>query len=195
MDVLPLVNLAELQPHIEIDLRYATANNLTGFPIYQEKLCLLHTDAARSFTKAVEVAALANVRLVVLDAYRPQMAQKILWATLPDARYVRSVTDGSHHSRGVAIDVTLRDLNSGKIMEMGTHFDEMGEPAHPFYVDLPPEIQRNRLLLNAIMFAGGFQGIDSEWWHFELPNSTSYPLLDDQFPCSGVHPLYHSISQ
>ncbi|MGQ7142447.1 D-alanyl-D-alanine dipeptidase, partial [Escherichia sp. SS-MK2] len=24
-------------------------------------------------------------------------------------------------------------------------------------------------------------GISSEWWHFELPQAASYPLLADQF--------------
>jgi D-alanyl-D-alanine dipeptidase len=32
---------------------------------------------------------------------------------------------------------------------------------------VPPHAQRNRLLLNAIMFGGGFVGISSEWWHFD----------------------------
>ena len=41
----------------------------------------------------------------------------------------------------------------------------------------------NRLLLNAIMFGGGFVGINSEWWHFELPDAARYPLLDDQIDC------------
>nr|WP_240751376.1 M15 family metallopeptidase [Escherichia coli] len=30
---------------------------------------------------------------------------------------------------------------------------------------------------------GGFVGIPSEWWHFELPQAASYPLLADQFTC------------
>jgi D-alanyl-D-alanine dipeptidase len=45
------------------------------------------------------------------------------------------------------------------------------------------EAQRNRLLLNGIMFGGGFVGISSEWWHFELPRAAGYPLLDDRFAC------------
>ncbi|MBJ6045301.1 D-alanyl-D-alanine dipeptidase, partial [Salmonella enterica subsp. enterica serovar Typhimurium] len=49
--------------------------------------------------------------------------------------------------------------------------------------------------LNAIMFGGGFVGINSEWWHFELPDAARYPLLDDQIDCYTVtsittqHPL------
>ncbi|MGX5145066.1 M15 family metallopeptidase, partial [Enterobacter hormaechei] len=42
----------------------------------------------------------------------------------------------------------------------------------------------------AVMYGGGFVGISSEWWHFELPNAASYPLLDDQFAC---YPTTHSL--
>ncbi|EPO3230869.1 M15 family metallopeptidase, partial [Escherichia coli] len=52
-----------------------------------------------------------------------------------------------------------------------------------YHPSVPPAAQRNRLLLNAIMTGGGFVGISSEWWHFELPQAASYPLLADQFSC------------
>ena len=39
------------------------------------------------------------------------------------------------------------------------------------------------------MFGGGFVGISSEWWHFELPNAARYPLLKDRFDC---FPLTHT---
>ena len=36
-----------------------------------------------------------------------------------------------------------------------------------------------RLLLLGIMLAAGFRHIDSEWWHYELPEAETYPLIDD----------------
>ena len=66
---------------------------------------------------------------------------------------------------------------------MGAGFDEMHERSHAYHPSVPPAAQRNRLLLNAIMTGGGFVGISSEWWHFELPQAASYPLLADQFTC------------
>ena len=33
------------------------------------------------------------------------------------------------------------------------------------------------------MYGGGFRGIATEWWHFELPDAAGYPLLDDVFSC------------
>lgn len=103
-------------------------------------------------------------------------------ASLPDPQYVVDVTVGSNHSRGTAIDLTLRDEH-GNILDMGAGFDEMHERSHAYHPSVPPAAQRNRLLLNAIMTGGGFVGISSEWWHFELPCAASYPLLADQFSC------------
>ncbi|MBS6058389.1 MAG: D-alanyl-D-alanine dipeptidase [Mixta calida] len=180
-----LVDLADLFPQLEIDLKYATPDNITGYAIYQEARCLLHPDAAKALARSVMVARLAGLTLVVYDAYRPQLAQQHLWLACPDPQYVVAVSLGSNHSRGTAIDVTLRD-EAGHILDMGAGFDEMHPRSHLWNPEVPPAAQRNRLLLNAIMQAGGFVGINSEWWHFELPDSVHYPLLTDRFSCAAL---------
>ncbi|AIX72691.1 MAG: D-alanyl-D-alanine dipeptidase [Mixta calida] len=180
-----LVDLADLFPQLEIDLKYATPDNITGYAIYQEARCLLHPDAAKALARSVMVARLAGLTLVVYDAYRPQLAQQHLWLACPDPQYVVAVSLGSNHSRGTAIDVTLRD-EAGHILDMGAGFDEMHPRSHLWNPEVPPAAQRNRLLLNAIMQAGGFVGINSEWWHFELPDSVRYPLLTDRFSCAAL---------
>lgn len=183
-----MIDVARMFPELHIDLKYATADNLTGRPIYQESLCLLHTDAATALAKSIGIATLAGLKLVVYDAYRPQQAQAQLWDACPNPEYVVDVAIGSNHSRGTAIDVTLMDEHNN-VLDMGAGFDEMDDRSHPYHPSVPPHAQRNRLLLNAIMFGGGFVGIGSEWWHFELPNAASYPLLDDRFAC---FPLTHT---
>jgi len=67
-----LIDVAKTFPTLHIDLKYATADNITGRPIYQHAACLLHTDAATALAKAISIAALAGLKLVVYDAYRPQ---------------------------------------------------------------------------------------------------------------------------
>lgn len=177
-----LIDVAELLPQAVIDMKYATDDNLTGRKVYCENRCLLHPDAAKALSRCFEVARLAGFTLKILDAYRPQQAQRIFWAILPNPDYVADISIGSHHSRGVAVDLTLLDEH-GAELDMGAGFDEMTERSHPFYPHLPAQIQRNRLLLNAVMAAGGFIGMPTEWWHFELPDSISYPLLTDVFDC------------
>ncbi|KAB8305285.1 D-alanyl-D-alanine dipeptidase [Erwinia endophytica] len=177
-----LVDLAQAFPLLAIDMKYATADNICGRPIYCEDRCLLHPDAAAALEKSIHIAELAGYRLLVYDAYRPQQAQHHLWQACPDPAYVVEVSQGSNHSRGTAIDVTLID-NEGRVLDMGAGFDEMHPRSQPYYPGLSHETHRNRLLLNAIMFGGGFTGIATEWWHFELTDSLHYPLLTDRFAC------------
>lgn len=181
-DTTELVDLAVIFPDLEIELKYACADNITGKAIYQQARCLLHKDAITALAKSISIAQLSGIQLVIYDAYRPQQAQAMLWQACPDPQYVVDVTVGSNHSRGTAIDLTLRDEH-GNILDMGAEFDEMHERSHAYHPSVPPAAQRNRLLLNAIMTGGGFVGIPSEWWHFELPQAASYPLLADQFTC------------
>ncbi|GAS73182.1 D-alanyl-D-alanine dipeptidase [Citrobacter werkmanii] len=183
-----LVDLSVIFPSLYIDLKYATADNITGAPIYREARCLLHSEAVTALAKSISIAQLAGLKLVVYDAYRPQQAQAVLWNACPDPQYVVDVAIGSNHSRGTAIDVTLMD-ERGNVLDMGAGFDEMHDRSHAWHPSVPPAAQRNRLLLNAIMFGGGFVGIHSEWWHFELPDAACYPLLDDQIACFPVPPI------
>ena len=73
-----LVDIAEAFPQSAIDLKYATADNLTGQPIYRDARCLLHVDAARALAKSIDIANVAGYSLLILDAYRPPAAQAIL---------------------------------------------------------------------------------------------------------------------
>lgn len=67
-----LVDLTARFPQLTIDLKYATADNLTGRPIYRETRCLLHPDAVPALEKSIAIAALAGFQLRVYDAYRPR---------------------------------------------------------------------------------------------------------------------------
>lgn len=178
MNSSPLVEIDPERYQVQIDLIYASADNLAGKVIYPSARCLLHRQAADCLGKASELARLAGYTLRIYDAYRPPFAQFLLWEALPDGNYVRDPHLGSHHSRGVAVDLTLVD-SDGQPLDMGTGFDVMEEKSHPFYPDLPVQVQRNRLLLLGIMLASGFCAIDTEWWHFELPDADDYPLLED----------------
>lgn len=125
-DTTELVDLAVIFPDMEIELKYACADNITGKAIYQQARCLLHKDAITALAKSISIAQLSGLQLVIYDAYRPQQAQAMLWQACPDPQYVVDVAVGSNHSRGTAIDLTLRDEH-GNILDMGAEFDEMHE--------------------------------------------------------------------
>jgi D-alanyl-D-alanine dipeptidase len=158
---------------IDIDLRYATADNITGAPIYRRPLCLLHPDAAAALRRAAAIAAGIGLRLTIWDAFRPIEAQWALWRALPDPRWVADPRRGSNHNRGVAVDLTL----SGRAM--GTGFDEAVPQSAHGATGVAEEAQRNRLLLAGIMAAAGWELDAFEWWHYQLPAASGYPLLSD----------------
>lgn len=173
--------LTEIAPprfDVDLDLRYATADNLTGRPIYHRALCLLHPDAASALARAVVLARGIGCRLRVYDGFRPAEAQWRLWQVLPDPQFIADPRQGSSHSRGVAVDLTLLDAED-RPLEMGTGFDDMTPQSHHGRTDLPALIQRHRACLLGIMVAAGWTSYPYEWWHYQLPAAGRYPLLSD----------------
>ena len=172
-----LVSLTE-DDGVLLDLRYATADNLTGRPIYRRPVALLHPEAHERMLAAAARAAVLGLRLRVFDAFRPLDAQWALWAALPDPRFVADPADDSgFHPRGAAVDLTLADRLDGTDLDMGTGFDAMVAQSAHAALDVPSEAVRNRALLLGIMAAAGWQHIASEWWHYQLPEAGALPLL------------------
>jgi len=85
---------------------------------------------------------------------------------------------GSKHNRGVAIDLTLIDLATGKELAMPTPFDCLTYPSHPDYRGLPDSVIQNRDLLIAVLGRHGFSVAKNEWWHFDYTAGVQYELLD-----------------
>lgn len=164
---------------IAVDLRYATPDNFVGRDLYTPLDCnWLHKDAAAALERAVAwlAARRPEYKLVVLDALRPQRVQEQLWQALQGTELLGYIADparGSIHSFGMALDVTLLDL-SGRELDMGTGFDDLSERSHPALEaqllargELSAQHIENRQWLRAAMFQAGWQGINSEWWHFD----------------------------
>ncbi len=163
---------------ITLDLRYATADNLTGAPIYRRPAALLRPEARDCLITASARASVLGLRLHVFDAFRPLDAQWALWRALPDPRFVADPADDKGmHPRGVAVDLTLADGRSGDALPMGTGFDDMTVRSAQDAMDLDAEAIRNRALLLGLMAAAGWQHIASEWWHYQLPGLQALPLL------------------
>ena len=173
---------------ISLDLCYGTDRNLTGRPIYLNPGCFLHPDAAGALHRAAGLAQGLDLRLHIYDAFRPSEAQWLLWRHLPDPMYIADPREGSNHSRGVAVDLTLADPQ-GTILDMGTPFDEMTTASHHGSLAVSRQAQANRFLLLGLMRAAGFVHYAFEWWHYELPDATTYPVLDDVRAATGMMAL------
>jgi D-alanyl-D-alanine dipeptidase len=62
---------------------------------------------------------------------------------------------------------------------MGTAFDEMTEQSFHGVTTIAPTALRNRSVLLGLMTLAGWTHHPFEWWHYNLPNPTRYPSLND----------------
>lgn len=86
----------------------------------------------------------------------------------------------SRHDLGVAMDLTLVDMETGEELRMQTsihdlsHYSERGEN------------NDSAKTLAAIMEGAGFAGTDTEWWHFQDTEAQS--ILAQEYQWEGVTP-------
>ena len=174
-----LIPIVPPQFDVDIDLRYATDDNVAGQRLYRRTACLLNGDAAAALSRAAALARPLGLRLLIYDAFRPVEAQMALVRRFPDSLYVSDPRRGSApHCRGAAVDLTLT-THGGTPLPMGTAFDDFTEAAHHGALDIPTDAQRNRALLLGLMTASGWDFYRREWWHYQLFNPRQYPLLSD----------------
>jgi zinc D-Ala-D-Ala dipeptidase len=162
----------------DLDLRYATDDNILGRPIYRRPTALLHPAAHSALLAASTHASALGLRLKIFDAFRPLEAQWAFWDAAEDKSFVADPRAGGTHPRGIAVDLTLIAIDSGSELEMGTGFDAFTAlSAHGHLEGLPREAIRNRALLLGIMTACGWEHYGPEWWHYHLPRRETYPAL------------------
>jgi D-alanyl-D-alanine dipeptidase len=174
-----LVDAATVVTELQVDLRYATADNFLGRPVYGDlRACYLQKDAAAMLARAQELLMRAHPewRLRVLDCARPVWVQREMWKLVkgtPQQGYVANPDQRSVHNFGCAVDLTVA-TRDGAALDMGTAFDFFGELAHPEHElalleqgRLRPEQVANRLALREVMVRAGFRPLRHEWWHFD----------------------------
>lgn len=177
-----MINLKKIIPDIVVDLKYATADNFMHVKLYPPvKTTYLRKPVADSLKKVAEDLKQMNLGIKIFDAYRPYSVTVQMWEKVKDDRYAADPAKGSGHNRGISVDLTLIDLHTKKELPMPTHFDNFSDTAHQNFMNLPAEILNNRKTLKNIMEKHGFIALDTEWWHFYLPRSSDYELLDLSF--------------
>lgn len=180
-----LVPIAAPKFDVDVDLRYATADNFTGKPVYANAQAWLHVDAAKALAHAIELAASLGLRFKLFDAFRPSEAQWALWNFRPDPDFIADPRRGSPHSRGVAVDLTLIDGATGAELDMGTGFDAFTTQSYHGDTTVSREAQRNRHILLGVMSTAGWDFYRREWWHYQLFDSRRYPVLSDSVLAAG----------
>jgi D-alanyl-D-alanine dipeptidase len=181
---------------IQCKLAYATSENflgrrVQGYHINAASLCLLAPKAAAALCQAQNQLNQQNLGLFVFDSYRPLSAVKDfgIWMQQPvkdDYELARKAIHYPHieknqlaelgyvcdkvsnHCFGDTIDLSLIDLNTQQLLDMGACFDYFDEISH---TTAPPEIIgkaafANRQILANAMQQAGFIPYEKEYWHF-----------------------------
>jgi len=183
-----LADLSMVAPTIRREVRYATSNNFTGAPLpgYGTPVVLLRREAAEALQRVQQRLALRGLGLKVWDGYRPVRATLAMVAWCERTGRTDLLDDGyiarrSRHNQGVAVDLTLVDLASGREFDMGTPFDEFTVRSHT--ANASGELAEHRRLLVAAMAGEGFTNYVDEWWHFSLalPNPVPFDLALEEW--------------
>jgi zinc D-Ala-D-Ala dipeptidase len=173
---LELLDIRSVDPSIVVELRYASANNITGRALYPPGTrALVRPEVAQRLAMAQRFLRQHGRGLKIWDAYRPRSVQVQLWRAAPADVYIADpeTANGSLHTWGVAVDATLVDSRNRPV-PMPTDFDELTPAAMLFYRGANQHIQSNLALLQAAMGSAGFYGHLLEWWHFIAPDWKKY---------------------
>lgn len=138
---------------------------------------------AKQLYKAEKDAIDKGYTLKVYDAYRPYTVTKYIYETTSEfiaefpelEQYINGSVNGvkysqsyflaktaSNHNYGVAVDITICDLDTKEELEMQSPMHELSvQSVLAYNTD-------GANLLQKIMTENGFGTLVSEWWHFEI---------------------------
>lgn len=181
---------------IECQLAYATNENfmgriVKGYHPDAHQICLMTRNAAEALCDVQNELNKKGLGLFVFDGYRPLRAVKDFkeWMQQPphgDYELQRKkihypnleknqlaelgfVSDNvSNHCFGDTIDLSLYDLKTKELVNMGACFDFFDELSYPSMSmeAIGPEAFKNRLILSTAMQKKGFLPYEKEYWHF-----------------------------
>ena len=175
-----LVDVRSVDPTIQTDLRYATANNFTGAPLpgYEAPRALLRREAAAALGRVQARLRGQALGLRILDAYRPVRASLAMvdWAKRTGRRSLLEsgyIAERSRHNLGLAVDLTLVNLETGAEVMATTAFDNFTGSTDT--TNTSGEARYRKILVQT-MKSEGFSPYGQAWWHFNYPLEGAVPL-------------------
>ena len=176
-----MVDIQAFIPGIQVDLKYATSDNFMHQQLYvlwkkpyMRKNMAVKLSKAQAILKAID----ASLSLLIYDAARPLAVQRRMWQALDSipplqrGKFVSNPANKSVHNFGCAVDLTICRAN-GVPLDMGASYDDIRTIAYPSYESfylkngmLSAKQLEHRKLLRKVMNSAGFNGIPTEWWHF-----------------------------
>ncbi|AKC87124.1 M15 family metallopeptidase [Pseudoxanthomonas suwonensis] len=184
-----MVDVLQLAPDIEVEMRYAGSDNFTGAPVpgYDANRCYLLQPVAEALARVQASLRAEGLGLRVYDCYRPTHSVQsfVRWIERPDdpalkARWYPNVDKSalmpgyigqvSGHSRGATVDLTLVrcDGDGCTPLDMGTPYDFFDPLANTDDPGIDARQRAHRHHLREAMAAQGLANYPMEWWHFTL---------------------------
>lgn len=185
-----------------VDMMYAKPENITLRPVYSEigfgNTAIAHVDVVSRLMLLESTLIGYDMKLRICDAYRPPLAHRKILELIPVEGLFASKPENSLHCYGTAVDVCLTD-SKGRNLKFPTEVDAYDKKyakqiakgnSAPFYEHFLKASQNffdvkyseetnNRELLKKIMTSVGFETINSEWWHYQIPGGkTDYPFVE-----------------
>jgi len=169
------INIAQFDPNIRVELRYATTDNFTGQVLYDYKTCILKIDTAVKLLKVSEQVQKDGYFIKIWDGYREPQASWKLWNAFPDPNFVSNPDNGDTHCRGTTVDLTIVDGN-GNELAMPTAYDVFTADASG--AQSTGEALKNWQYLKRVMEQFGFTSYSGEWWHYNDSNFNNFIVTD-----------------
>lgn len=162
---------------------------VTGEKLYpnmivnKKKFIPLMYNTSKKLYRAEEEFLKNNLTIKIYDTYRPYEITKYLYKILLELTekyydYLNGEVNGhkydqtdflaaktSTHNYGIALDMTLVDLNTNKELEMQTKIHDLSIYSVTDYNN------ENANTFAKIMSKHGFHPLESEWWHFQDDDS------------------------
>lgn len=186
------VNLVDYIPSIEYRLHLAQKKNLfnikgssiagiqkalyTSKGVRSGKQCWLNFIAAKKLLKAQKALRKDGYSIVLYDAYRPSSVSEKLYNAVCQGSSAEElggpvedyIAFRSAHNKGVAVDITIKNIKTGRELEMPSKIMTLGiESADKTWYCKISEGSRNAKLLRQYMTDAGFVYLSTEWWHFQ----------------------------
>ena len=193
---------------IACKLAYATTENFLGRVVegYHSDamhICLATPKTAHALCQVQQVLNKKGLGLFVFDCYRPLRAvrdfkyfmhapvvsdyeierKKLHYPSIEKSQFakLRYVADEvSNHCFGDTVDLSLIDLQTNQLLDMGAPFDYFDVISHPTAtVEQIGELAyQNRKLLSDVMQDAGFAPYEKEFWHFTFSERENPEPID-----------------
>lgn len=196
-------NLTEISDqHFIIDMMYARKDNISGQPVYQNigfgNKAYVRTELWQRLQKIIPWLEEHQLKLKICDAFRPLAAHRALKEAIGEQGpgLFASCGEISKHCHGTAVDVVLCHLDGTELKyptpadcysqewaekvqrhDLEEFYEYAKQGRHDYKnPQLKNEIA-NRKQLRELMESAGLSAINSEWWHYEMPD-----MYNLQFP-------------